>query len=129
MLVLYLHHKSSDFIPNNQIFYSKFYTMFYFNLAHYSALASKILEETSSPNYFSGRVEIVTSSDVEVELVASLIIYRRRVCLLDSDSVDSVTDVVPVWWDVTLYRGDGDVLLDHDFDFERLRMAIIEREA
>ena len=103
--------------------------MFYFNLAHYSTLASQILEDAASPNYFSGRVAMETSSGVEIELVASLIIYRRRLRLLDCDSVDGVVDVVPVWWDVVLRRSDGVVLLEHDFDFERLRLAIIENEA
>ena len=98
--------------------------MFYFNLAHYSALASKILEEASSPNYFSGRVEIVTSSNVEVELVASLIIYRRKAEPFKTyDEGDTIEHISAVWWDFLCEDEEG--TLEDDFDLEKFTEAML----
>ncbi len=102
--------------------------MFYFHKAHYMAIAAKILEEAASPHYFSGRVELLTALDAEVELTATLIIYRRRPQPLDEAAVDSVSNVVPVWWDVVVRNGEGEPVFDHDFDFEKLRLALLDCE-
>ncbi|MBQ7856456.1 MAG: hypothetical protein IJ348_05015 [Alistipes sp.] len=79
----------------------------------YADLARQICEGLSNPYYFNGEV----SSDdgvAEHRLLATLIIYRRQVEPLGQE-FDTITDIIPVWWECHTITDGGEV--ENDFDF------------
>lgn len=96
--------------------------MYRFKPEIYEELSSEIRRLLADNCYFSGSAE-VADGDIVCRLVASLIIYRRRVAPL-SDERDTIVNVVPVWWECRTFADGADV--ENDFDFEEFRCAMIE---
>lgn len=96
--------------------------MYFFKSEIYEELSSEIRLSLENNCYFSGRAE-VGDGDVVCRLVASLIIYRRKVAPL-SDERDTIVNVVPVWWECHTFE-DGEEV-ENDFDFDEFRYAMIE---
>lgn len=96
--------------------------MYCFKPEIYEELSSEIRRSLADNCYFSGWAE-VADGDVVCRLVASLIIYRRRVAPL-SDERDTIVNVVPVWWECRTSADGAEV--ENDFDFEEFRCAMIE---
>lgn len=96
--------------------------MYIFKPEIYEKLSSEIRCSLQNACYFSGSVE-VADGDVSCRLVASLIIYRRRVAPL-SDERDTIVNVIPVWWECLTFADGAEV--ENDFDFGEFRAAMIE---
>lgn len=96
--------------------------MYRFKPEIYEELSSEIRRSLANNCYFSGSAE-VADGDIVCRLVASLIIWRRRVAPL-SDERDTIENVVPVWWECRTVAAGADV--ENDFDFEEFRCAMIE---
>lgn len=93
----------------------------------YAAIASEIKERLLSPCYFTGVVETECATGEVLRLTASLILYRHA---HSSDRgynlYDSIYDVSAVWWDFLCEDEEG--IVWDDFDFERLKIALMEEE-
>ncbi|MGN0007517.1 MAG: hypothetical protein ACI35T_05420 [Alistipes sp.] len=87
----------------------------------YQDLAAAVLQSLSNISYFNGSVSAFDGA-TECRLTATLIIYRRRVDILSGET-DSITGVVPVWWECHT-EIDG-VEIDNDFDFALFRDVMI----
>lgn len=96
--------------------------MYFFKSEIYEELSSEIRRSLQNTCYFSGSAE-VGDGDTVCRLVASLIIYRRKVAPL-SDERDTIVNVVPVWWECHTFA-DGEEV-GNDFDFDEFRHAMIE---
>ena len=96
--------------------------MYFFKSEIYEELSSEIRCSLENKCYFNGWAD-VADGDVVCRLVASLIIYRRKVTLL-SDERDTIVNVVPVWWECHTFAGGTEV--ENDFDFDEFRCAMIE---
>ena len=83
----------------------------------YQDLAAAVAQSLSNIYYFNGSVAVV-DGDAECRLTATLIISRRRVGAFSGET-DSITDIVPVWWDCRT-TVDGEEV-DNDFDFALFR--------
>lgn len=79
----------------------------------YRSLAASVCAALSNIYYFNGSV-VAADGEAECRLTATLIIYRRNVGVF-SDECDSITDVVPVWWECHTTTDEGEV--EDDFDF------------
>ncbi len=86
----------------------------------YYRLAAAVCASLSNIYYFNGSVA-VADGDAECRLTATLIIYRRNVDIF-SDEYDSITDVIPVWWECHTTTDEGEVEDDFDFDLFRAEM-------
>ncbi len=87
----------------------------------YQDLAAAVAQSLSDIHYFNGSVA-VSDGNAECRLVATLIIYRRRVEPLSADA-DEITDIVPVWWECrTTIDGEE---TDNDFDFALFRDVML----
>ena len=93
----------------------------------YAALAFEIKKRLLSPCYFTGVVETESATGEALRLTASLILYRHAHpsggCY---NFYDSIYDVSAVWWDFLCEDEDG--IVWDDFDFERLKKALMEEE-
>lgn len=89
----------------------------------YGKLADRIRESLCNIHYFNGSVAVFADDETECRLVATLIIYRRRIESRSEDA-DAITDVVPVWWECRT-SVDGEEMCN-DFDFALLRECLLE---
>jgi hypothetical protein len=89
----------------------------------YYSFASEIEKRLNTPCYFSGNIEIESASGEALRLTASLILYRRG---YPGTRFGPICDVSQVWWDFQCEDEEG-VICD-DFDFDKLRAALIEEE-
>lgn len=83
----------------------------------YEKTAEKLCNLVGGNGYFSGTLEFAYE-DIECRMVASLIIYRKRVEMPEG-LFDVIDDIVPVWWEFHTVI-DGEELIN-DFDFARLK--------
>lgn len=88
----------------------------------YEKLADRIRESLRDIHYFNGSVSTCVDDGTECRLIATLIIYRRRI--ESGHDADSIIDVVPVWWECST-SVDGDEVCN-DFDFALLRECLVE---
>ena len=89
----------------------------------YAALASEIKSKLRTPCYFTGVAETETACGEVIRLTASIILYRRN---FPNERFGTIYDITPVWWDVQCEDEEG-VIFD-EFDFERLKEALMEEE-
>ena len=87
----------------------------------YEKTAEKLCNLVGGNGYFSGTLEF-SHEDIECRMVASLIIYRKRVEMPEG-LFDVIDDIVPVWWEFHTVI-DGEELIN-DFDFARLKEYIL----
>ena len=87
----------------------------------YEKTAQKLCNLVGGNGYFSGTLEFA-HEDIECRMVASLIIYRKRVEMPEG-LFDVIDDIVPVWWEFHTVI-DGEELIN-DFDFARLKEYIL----
>lgn len=97
--------------------------MYQISVETYGKLADSICDNLSTPHYFNGRVS-VDDGVAEHTLLSTLIIYRSRV-KESGREVDSIVDVVPVWWEFSTVTEQGE--RESDFDFGLLRRELIGR--
>ncbi len=83
----------------------------------YEKTAEKLCNLVGGNGYFSGTLEF-SHEDIECRMLASLIIYRKRVEMPEG-LFDVIDDIVPVWWEFHTVI-DGEELIN-DFDFARLK--------
>lgn len=87
----------------------------------YEKTAQKLCDLVGGDNYFSGTIEFACE-DTECRMVASLIIYRKRVEMPEG-VIEIIEDIVPVWWEFhTTIDG---VERINDFDFSALKEFIL----
>ena len=87
----------------------------------YADLARQVCERLEDCSYFSG--EITCDDGVaEHRFLATLIIYRKRAELLGQE-FDTISDVVPVWWECRSVTEGGEVL--NDFDFGQFKREMV----
>ena len=90
-------------------------------------MAEKIKEKLMTPHYFTGAVECEGAGGEVLRLVASLILYRKRVSNPTQDGIyGDISDISAVWWD--FYCEDDEGIVFDDFDFVRFRSFLIEEE-
>ena len=83
----------------------------------YEKTAQKLCDLVGGNGYFSGTLEFA-HEDIECRMVASLIIYRKRVEMPEG-LFDVIDDIVPVWWEFhTVIDGEERI---NDFDFSLLK--------
>ena len=83
----------------------------------YEKTAQKLCDLVGGNGYFSGTLEFA-HEDIECRMVASLIIYRKRVEMPEG-LFDVIDDIVPVWWEFhTVIDGEE---RSNDFDFSLLK--------
>ena len=87
----------------------------------YEKTAQKLCHLVGGNGYFSGTLEFA-HEDIECRMVASLIIYRKKVEMPEG-LFDVIDDIVPVWWEFHTVI-DGEELIN-DFDFARLKEYIL----
>ena len=87
----------------------------------YHRFAASVCDALTNIYYFNGSVA-VADGGVECRLTATLIIYRRDVGTF-SEECDSITDVVPVWWECHTTTDEGEV--EDDFDFALFREQML----
>ena len=87
----------------------------------YEKTAQKLCNLVGGNGYFSGTLEFA-HEDIECRMVASLIIYRKKVEMPEG-LFDVIDDIVPVWWEFHTVI-DGEELIN-DFDFARLKEYIL----
>lgn len=62
----------------------------------YGIVARKLLDEIGEKSFYSGSFSFDYGSK-ECRFVASIVVYRSKVCLPEGDA-DRIDDLVPVWW-------------------------------
>lgn len=85
--------------------------------ALYHETAMRLADAIDSRNYFSGSV-VFRFGRTECRLTASVIVYRSPVSLPEG-TFDTITDLVPVWWEFHTSDEQGEEL--NDFDFSLLK--------
>ena len=86
----------------------------------YEKAAQKLCDQVGSNGYFSGTITF-THEEVECRMVVSLIIYHKRVEMPEG-TLESIEDLVPVWWEFHT-EINGEELLN-DFDFATIKEYI-----
>lgn len=97
--------------------------MYHVSCESYEKLADRIRESLRNIHYFNGSVAVCTDGETECRLIATLIIYRRRIESFSEDA-DSIADVIPVWWECRTTADGMEVC--NDFDFASLRECLVE---
>lgn len=87
----------------------------------YEKAAKKLCDQVGSGSYFSGTINF-THEEVECRMTLSLIIYHKRVEMPEG-TLESIEDLVPVWWEFHTEIGGEEFL--NDFDFATLKEYII----
>lgn len=96
-----------------------------FTLNDYRALAEEILSNLTSPDYFSGKVEIQGSNNHEISLTLTLVIHRHLSRPFDTDDRGNyITGIGVVWYDIKVTLDDSPV--EDDFDMGRLKLFLID---
>lgn len=84
-----------------------------FSLHEYAEVWSELLDAVGDSNYFSGTIE-TNHSQFDSLLTITIIIYR------DTNHPECpIRDIVPIWWEMTTYKEEQEVL--NDFSFYALR--------
>ncbi|MDE6046414.1 MAG: hypothetical protein K2G10_03845 [Alistipes sp.] len=83
----------------------------------YRQVLASLLEAVGGRGYFSGSIEGETP-DAEWRLTLSAIVYRERISAPEGD-FETVSDLVPVWWEFHTFAPEGERL--NDFSFSELR--------
>ncbi|MFI3258615.1 MAG: hypothetical protein R3Y16_00800, partial [Rikenellaceae bacterium] len=91
--------------------------MYIFTSNEYKELSERLRESISSLNFYSGVVEFETDN-VEIRFIATIMVYFRRDHYPEGE-VNTLIDMVPVWWEMHTTTLDGDVI--NDFDFTTLK--------
>lgn len=95
-----------------------------FTLNDYRTLAESILMQLTSPDYFSGRIDISTEDNHEIGLTATLVLYRRPPRPLAPDDEErTLTGVGVVWYDVEVTHNGTSI--EEDFDMAMLKRFIL----
>ena len=95
--------------------------MFEISSQIYEKTAQKLCDLVGGNGYFSGTLEF-SHEDIECRMLASLIIYRKRVEMPEG-LFDVIDDIVPVWWEFHTII-DGEEIIN-DFDFALLKEYIL----
>ncbi len=85
---------------------------------HYAAIALLTTEAIGSREFFNGSVAY-DCAEFGSRLTATLIIYR------DPDDPDTITGIVPVWWEFATTSPDGRPAVN-DFSFNELKQLMID---
>ena len=88
----------------------------------YEALAQEFREKIGARDYIKTTVE-VKEGDRFFRLTLTAILYRRTECRPEG-TVDVVSDVVPMWWELHSFIDEEEVL--NDASFVCLKLHIIE---
>ncbi len=85
----------------------------------YDLAAQKLIDRIGRGNFFNGTIE-VCDGETTLEFIATLIIYRLE---KELGGDDSITQVVPVWWEAKTTTAQGVTL--NDFDWQWLRNLLV----
>ena len=83
----------------------------------YGIVARKLLDEIGVKSFYSGSFSFDYCSK-ECRFVASIVVYRSKVCLPEGDA-DRIDDLVPVWWE--FHTSDQAGERPNDFSFSELK--------
>lgn len=83
----------------------------------YGIVARKLLDEIGEKSFYSGSFSFDYGSK-ECRFVASIVVYRSKVCLPEGDA-DRIDDLVPVWWE--FHTSDQAEERPNDFSFSELK--------
>lgn len=89
--------------------------------ALYEQTATRLRKAIGRNNYYSGSLDF-TFDDIDCRFTASLIVYRQQTSMPD-DTITTIDDIVPVWWQFSTSREGIDLL--NDFSFGELRDFIL----
>jgi hypothetical protein len=90
----------------------------------YRAMADRLRDAIGTADYFNGSVEI-DRGEWSARLTTTLIIYRRSETLPEGVR-KPITDIVPVWWEVTTTV--AGIPVENDFSFSDLKQYMIDYE-
>lgn len=88
----------------------------------YNDVAQRLCDAIDGENYYSGSITFSTD-EIDYRLTLSVIIYRNCDSYLDADELNSIADLVPVWWEFHSYDTTGEII--NDFCFKELKAYII----
>ncbi len=91
---------------------------------NYSAFAAELREAIGDQEYFNGSVELDTE-EFSARLVVTLVVYRRTETLPEGVR-RPISNVVPVWWELTTTTEGVNAL--YDFSFSELKPYLIDHE-
>lgn len=97
--------------------------MFQITTSIYSRLASELLDKISSKSIFSGSIEFETD-EVDIIFIATIIPYFHREEFSEGE-METIQNIVPVWWELHTTTLDGEVI--NDFDFETLKFLLCQQ--
>jgi hypothetical protein len=90
----------------------------------YRALADRLRDTVGTGDYFNGSVEIETD-ECSARLTTTLIVYRRTETSPEGVR-KPITDIVPVWWELSTTS--AGVPVENDFSFSELKPFLIDYE-
>lgn len=88
----------------------------------YSELAALLVADIDSKSYYSGTVTLYTPQ-VDYHLTATLMLRYREVVCPDT-SYCQISEIIPVWWEMSYVDDDGEQ--PNDFDFNILARNICQ---
>lgn len=97
--------------------------MFQITTSIYNRLASELLDKISTSSIFSGSIEFETDQ-VDIIFIATIIPYYHREEFPEGD-IETIQNIVPVWWELHTTTHDGEVI--NDFDFETLKFLVCQQ--
>lgn len=83
----------------------------------YREVASGLMRSIEASDFFNGTIEHDTQ-EYYSSLTCTLIISRERNKRIDGTG-ERITDIIPVWWEFSIYFPDGEAL--NDFSWSELR--------
>lgn len=83
----------------------------------YREVASELMRRIEDQNYFNGTIEHDTE-EYYSSLKCTLIISREREKRIEGAG-ERITDIIPVWWEFSIYFPDGEAY--NDFSWSELR--------
>lgn len=119
---------NSDFVETRNretevIFAGKTCSMIEIEKGDYAAIAENLFNAIGDDAYFNGSIEYECESFYST-LTATLIIYRGEEAYPEG-SRETLSNVVPVWWEFNASLPDG-TLTDNDFGFDELKKYLLE---
>lgn len=87
----------------------------------YHDVALRLCDAIDGDSYYAGSITFSTD-EIDYRLTLSIIIHRSS----DSSEIknlNSIVDIIPVWWEFHTYNSTGEII--NDFSFSDLKADII----
>ena len=83
----------------------------------YREVAKELMRQVETLNFFNGTIEHDTE-EYYSSLRCTLIISREKEKRIDGEG-ERITDIIPIWWEFSIYFSDGEAY--NDFSWTELR--------